>query len=252
MQSKMTKHLFIENMSISIIITIPVLLLTLGLCYYVFKKNSLTASDRAALRNVPLPIAPAEGYTVTLSCMNIKGLYLLMAAVLWTITFVLSLLAVAQSETIPFAPGLRGLLDHLTDIEALKYSPIIFVLIFLYLYYHRKVIEWENGLLISFRPTEIEAFEIKRLHKALTYIYLQSKDKTWVLTPRTSEEMRRFRDLRIMAEQTARNEFKVEKLRQNLLRSGAMEQKFSGISLHPMIAGLALLLCLVVTVVMYL
>ncbi|SHE80118.1 hypothetical protein [Pedobacter caeni] len=239
-------------MSILTIAIIPILLLTLGLCYYVFKKNSLTTSDREALRNVSLPIAPAEGYAVTLSCMNIKGIYLLIAAVLWTITLVLGLLAIAHSETIPFAPRLMGLLDHLTDIEALKYSPIIFILIFLYLYYHRKVVEWENGLLISFRPTEIEAFEIKRLHKALTYIYLRSKDKTWVLTPRTSEEMRRFRDLRIMAEQTGRNELKVEKLRQNLLRSGAREEKLSGISLHLMIAGLALLLCLVVTVVMHL
>lgn len=208
------------------LIILAVLLVITLLSVFAYKKIRLKASERDNLRNAHLPKAATGEHSIRLECMDIKNLYLWMTSVCWTLILVISIFALAGSNTLTYGPRVKAALSYLTDIDAVKFSPLIFPVILFYIIYSRKQLSWKKGLLISFQPAAIVSFEVKRLYKSATYLYLRSKDRTWVLAPATQEESKKFRNPVIMREQVALNEIEIEKLRQNLLQSGAEERRF--------------------------
>lgn len=186
-----------------------------------------------------------------LECMDIRNLYLWMTTVCWTLILIMSTFAIAGSGTLSFGPGVKAVLSYLTGFDVVKFSPLIFPVILLYIIYSRKQLVWQKGLLISLKPAGILSFEVKRLYKSATYIYLRSAHQTWVLAPATQEESKKFRNPIIMREQVALNEIEIEKLRQNLLQSGAEERKFSLIPRYLTFAFLSLLIFMILVMGIY-
>lgn len=246
---KTLKPLSLTN-TLTLIIPAVLLLIAL-LLVFAYKKIRLKASERDQLRNPNLPNASAGEHSIRLACMDIKNLYLWTTSVCWTLILVSSFFAISGSHTLTFAPRVKAVLSYLTEFDVVKFSPLIFPIILLYLIYSRKQLVWQKGLLIAFQPADIVTFEVKRLYKSATYLYLRSKNKTWVLAPATLEESKKFSNPIIMREQVALNEIEVEKLRQNLLQSGAVEARFRLIPGYLTVALLALLIFMIFLMSIY-
>jgi hypothetical protein len=230
-----------------IILFIP-LLLIIAIGFYL-SKNRGFRKDPSDPMDLPPPVTMQTGNdSVLLACMNLKNIYLMMGSILWCITIFFTLMVVSEIRNQPVAVQARGVIDFITTQESWKYSPIVFIVIMLYLLYSRTKITWDNGLIIADKPADILYFEVKKITATAYFIYLQSKDRLWILVPATSEEMKKFKNIKVLNRELAFNETQIQQLKHNLRQSGVQEKKFSLVTKY-LIFGLVAFLTLAIFVI---
>jgi hypothetical protein len=210
-----------------ILIFFPILLLLLMVAVgsYLYRKNNLGKPSGFDDQSIPPPLTFGQQPPLLLKCLNLKNLYYLLGTLFWAFTLFFITMAISESKNEEMALSARSLIDGLTNQSGWKYSPFVFMGVMLYFVYNRTKITWENGVLIAGKPRDILYFDIKKVTRTATLLYLLSKDKQWILVPGTSEEMKKFKDINVLNEQLAFNEIQIEQLKRNLLQSGAQESK---------------------------
>lgn len=218
---------------------------------YLYKKNN----SRKPAENDGVTFAPLtfgnNNRAVLLNCLNLKNLYYLVGTLFWCLTIFFTTIVISESKNKEISLPARTLIDGLINQSAWKYSPFVFIVAMLYFIYSRTKITWENGVLIADNPRDIISFDVKKVTRTATFLYLLSKDKSWILVPATSEETKKFKDIKVLNEQLAFNETQIEQLKQNLLQSGAQESKQQLIPVYVLLGLAAFILSTVCVMIAF-
>lgn len=214
--------------------------------YYFYKNNRFGK----IANNDPIILPPAISMKsfdnpVLLKCMNLKNVYLTLGTMFWCFTVFFIIMVMSESKNQEMALQARGIIDWITDQGAWKFAPFAFVILMLYFYYSRTEITWNSGILIAEKPADILYFEIKKVSGTITIIYLQSKDKLWILVPATLEETKKFKDMKVLHEQLAFNETQIVQLKTNLIQFGIPEKKYNLITKYLVLGIVAFILTVI-------
>lgn len=210
-----------------ILLFVP-LLLMVAIGTYLYKNRRIGRIDSTDPANLPPHVTMhAVDNSISLSCVNVKKIYLMFGTLLWFTAIFFIIMAITEIKNQPIALQARVIIDAITSWQSWKYAPFAFIAIILYIIYSRTKITWDNGLLIGDQPADILHFEIKRVTGTGTFLYLQTKDKLWILMPVTSEELKRFKNINVLNRELASNKTQIQHLKHNFMQLGAQEKRYN-------------------------
>ena len=165
---------------------------------------------------------------VLLRCGNLRIAFLALDIMFWMFTLVFLCQMASSSSNPHLAEHARRINDFFGhSVVAFMIGPVIILATLVYFIYGRKTFTWRyEGALIDDKPIQVAYYRFKRLTASLHLIYLQSGGRLWILYPVTSQDGRKFPDVKIMQRETAANEAQVELLKNKLTNAGAMEKSF--------------------------
>ncbi|WP_345951099.1 hypothetical protein ABDD95_06520 [Mucilaginibacter sp. PAMB04274] len=105
-------------------------------------------------------------------------------------------------------------------------GPVIILATFLYFFWARKKLTWFNGVMIDDESINVVHYEFKKITNNISLIYLQTPGWLYIIYPVTSQDGRKFPNVKLMKTEAALNEVQVELLKSKLQTSTATEKAF--------------------------
>lgn len=164
--------------------------------------------------------------SVRLKCGNLRIAFFALGLACWVFTLVFLCEMAAHSVHPKLAENARAVNDFFGNSTAFMTGPALILGTMLYFICSRKILTWFNGVVIDDKPVAITHYQFKKMSPGINIIYLRSKSRLWIVYPVTSQDNVKFKNVRILKEETAYNETQVELLKEKLAASDAMEKKF--------------------------
>jgi hypothetical protein len=200
--------------------------------------------------NESTPITLPGPEVLRFKCGNLRIAFLAFDMVFWMFTLVF-LFAIASHNGYPaLAQRAREVNNYFgTHTAAFMAGPVVILVTLLYFAYGRNTISWQDGLLIDAKPRQILGYQFKSFFGGVPLIYLSTTSGKYIVYPATSQDGRKFPDIKIMQKEMAENQVKVDLLRQKLSESAVPERRFWFFSWD---VGVSFAVFLIVTVTAFL
>lgn len=164
--------------------------------------------------------------SVRLKCANLRIAFLALSLVCWIFILVFLCEMAAHSAIPKLAENARAVNDFFDNSTTFMTGPVIITGTLLYFIWSRKTLTWFNGVVIDDKPVAVIQYQFKKMSPGIHIIYLRSAGRLWIVCPGTSQDNMRFKNIKILKEETAYNETQVELLKEKLIASDAVEKKF--------------------------
>ncbi len=162
-----------------------------------------------------------------LKCGNMRTAFLAFDMVFWLLTLMLLCQIASYSGFPEVAAKARAINDLFgNNSEAFMAGPVIIIFTLLYFVYARYTISWQDGLLIDDKPRQLTGYQFKSFFGGVPLIYLQTSHGVHILYPVTSQDGRKFPDVKLMKKEMEQNQVLVDLLKSKLNESGAKEDRF--------------------------
>jgi len=177
--------------------------------------------------NSSTPIKLPTPEKLRLKCGSLRTAFLAFDMVFWLFTLVFLFAMAAHSNYAPLAQWARAVNDYCgSHTAAFMVGPGTIGITLLYFAYGRKTLSWQDGLIIDNKPKQLLSYQFKQFFGGVPLMYLNTTSGKYILYPVTSQDGRKFPDIKQMNKEMSANQVLVDVLQAELHKSGIQKAGF--------------------------